>query len=157
MLIMLMIILIIYSQIHRFLAQPQVRIFFQRVKHPKVIKGTHLSNTTCLMQLFFKSDESCIRFNQPHQTSNAVENKRGRIRQVALNKQCHPIHGKSDIYIYIYIYICTYTYTHTCVCMYIYIYINIYIYTYIYIYVYIYVYTYIQTYIYIYTYIHTHI
>ena len=49
-------------------------------------QGNHLSSSTCRTRVFFKSDKDCGKFDQPHQTSNAVENKRGRIRQVALDK-----------------------------------------------------------------------
>ena len=43
-----------------------------------------------LTHAFFKSGERHKKFNQPYQTSNAVDNKLGRIRHVALDKQCHP-------------------------------------------------------------------
>ena len=48
------------------------------------IRGNHLSNTTCLTHVFFKSGESCCKLDRPYSTSNALENKRGRIGQVAL-------------------------------------------------------------------------
>ena len=54
------------------------------------IRENRLSNTTSLACGFFKCGESCSEPNEPYQTSNAAEHKRGRIRQVALDKWCHP-------------------------------------------------------------------
>ena len=49
-------------------------------------RGTYLSNTTCIPHAFFKRGESCSELNEPYRTSKAVENTRGRTRQVALDK-----------------------------------------------------------------------
>ena len=35
---------------------------------------------------FFKNGEQCGEFNEPNETSDVVENKRGRFKQVALHK-----------------------------------------------------------------------
>ena len=52
-----------------------------------VVKCPYLCSSDYLMQVFFKSGESCSKLNWPYSTSNAVENTRGRIRQeVALDK-----------------------------------------------------------------------
>ena len=52
----------------------------------EVVRGSHLSNTTCLTPVFFKSGKQRSKFNKPYETSTAVENEGGRIRQVVLDK-----------------------------------------------------------------------
>ena len=49
-------------------------------------RGNHLSNTTCITRVFFKSGEQCSEFNQQYQTSNAIDDKWGCFRHVALDE-----------------------------------------------------------------------
>ena len=88
------------------------------------IRGNHLSNTTRLTHVFFKSGEQRSELNQPHQTGSAAENKRGRIRQEALDKQCHPILFYSIIFLSILFYV----YKSLSLSLHIYMYIYVYLY-----------------------------
>ena len=117
--------------------------------------------------MFFKSGESyCRKFDQPYQTSTAVEDKRGCIRQSSLRQVVPPkllcfidlnLYSISYDYTYIYIYILSkymyvYIYIYICISIYVYIYLSIYrsiyislsLYMYICICVYIYIYIYHQ-------------
>ena len=89
----------------------------------------NLSNTTCLTRVFFKSGEECGNIYYPYWTCDAVENERGRIRQVALDKYIQRERERVYTYIFIYTHMCIYIY----VCMYVYIYTCVYMYIYIYI------------------------
>ena len=50
------------------------------------LRGTHLSNTTCLAHAFLQQLRQMQQTMMTLDTNNNTENKRGRIRQVALDK-----------------------------------------------------------------------
>ena len=55
-----------------------------------VLSGSHLSNATCLTQVFFKSGEECSKLRWFSTRQKAHKTNEACIKREASDKQCHP-------------------------------------------------------------------